>query len=352
MSDRPALRIAFAFALALTIAQAADLEVTFIAPLVAGTLAAPPAPPMALLIGLPLIAWGLMIAVVAVTGLLASWPLALMLAMVGIFLVGLRLPARPRLGAITLLALVLFAVVPDLVMRFPEATGDMTDWVVRNCLAASVAVFLAARLFPKPPTAVPAPALPTAFAAPLPPLAAALALTAAWAVWIIGPPAPAAVLVSVVIGLRPDGEPPGRTLRDRFDGALLGAGLAIVGTALIELAHSLIVVPLAVMVVTLPLARRIAAGGPSRGVAQKSLNAVAILRSSSTLLTTEYRVAQKSLNAVAILLGQGLSTLYEDTDERLGIRIAGVVIGLIYAALILRLVRGRTARAAALPASW
>ncbi len=328
MSDRPALRIAFAFALALTIAQAADLEVTFIAPLVAGTLAALPAPPLALLIGLPLIAWGLMIAVVAVTGLLASWPLALMLAMVGIFLVGFRLSTRPPLGAITLLALVLFAVVPDLVMRSPQATGDMTDWVVRNCLAASVAVFLAARLFPTPPTAVPAPALPTTFAAPIPPLAAALALTvAAWAVWIIGPPAPAAVLVSVVIGLRPGGEPPERTLRDRFDAALLGAGLAIVGTALIELAHSLIIVPLAVMVVTWPLARRIAAGGPSRAV------------------------AQKTLNAVAILLGQGLSTLYDDTDERLGIRIAGVVIGLIYAALILRLVRGRPAGAAAPPAS-
>jgi hypothetical protein len=232
------------------------------------------------------------------------------------------------LGAITLLALVLFAVVPDLVMRFPAATGDMTDWVVRNCLAASVAVFLATRLFPTPPTAVPAPALPTAFAAPITPLAAALALTvAAWAVWIIGPPAPGAVLVSVVIGLRPGGEPPERTLRDRFDAALLGAGLAIVGTALIELAHSLIVLPLAVMVVTWPLARRIAAGGPSRAV------------------------AQKSLNAVAILLGQGLSTLYDDTDERLGIRIAGVVIGLIYAALVLMLVRGRTVVAAALPES-
>lgn len=110
MSERPVLRIAFAFALALTIAQAADLEVTFIAPLVAGTLAALPAPPPALLIGLPLIAWGLMIGVVAMTGLLASWPLALMLAMVGIFLVGFRLSARPRLGAITLLLLVLFAV--------------------------------------------------------------------------------------------------------------------------------------------------------------------------------------------------------------------------------------------------
>jgi hypothetical protein len=39
-----------------------------------------------------------------------------------------------------------------------------------------------------------------------------------------------------MIGLRPGGEPPERTLRDRFDAALLGAGLAIVGTALIELA--------------------------------------------------------------------------------------------------------------------
>ncbi len=328
MSDRPALRIAFAFALALTIAQAADLEVTFIAPLVAGTLAAVPAPPLALLIGLPLIAWGIMIAVVAVTGLLASWPLALMLAMVGIFLVGFRLSARPQWAVITLLVLVLFAVVPDLVMRYPDAAGDMTDAIVRNCLAASAAVFLATRFFPTPATAVPAPAMPTAFAAPIPPLAAALALTAAaWAVWIIGPPAPGAVLVSVVIGLRPGGEPPERTLRDRYDAGLLGAGLAIVGTALIELAHSLIVLPLAVMVVTWPLARRIAAGGSSRAV------------------------AQKSLNAVAILLGQGMSALYEDTDERLGIRIAGVVIGLIYAALVLRLVRGRPAGASALPAS-
>jgi len=103
----------------------------------------------------------------------------------------------------------------------------MTDWVVGNCLAASVAVFLATCFFPTPPTAVSAPALPTAFAAPIPPLAAALALTAAaWAVWIIGSPTPGALLVSVVIGLGADGEPPGRTLRDRFAAALLGAGLA------------------------------------------------------------------------------------------------------------------------------
>jgi hypothetical protein len=51
-------------------------------------------------------------------------PLALMLPMVGVFLVGFRLSTRPRLRAITLLALVVCAVARNLVMRFPAAIGD------------------------------------------------------------------------------------------------------------------------------------------------------------------------------------------------------------------------------------
>jgi hypothetical protein len=71
------------------------------------------------------------------------------------------------------------------------------------------------------------------------------------------------------------------------------------------------------------LARRFVAGGPYAGI------------------------WLKSLNAYAILLGEGFSPFFEPTDERLGIRIGGVFLGVAYAALMLWLLRPSAGRAAA-----
>ena len=43
----------------------------------------------------------------------------------------------------------------------------------------------------------------------------------------------------------------------------------------------------------------------------------------------------KSLNVLAILMGEGFSVFYQDADDRVWTRIAGVVIGLSYVALVI-----------------
>jgi hypothetical protein len=52
----------------------------------------------------------------------------------------------------------------------------------------------------------------------------------------------------------------------------------------------------------------------------------------------------KSINVLAILLGEGFSVLFDDADDRISTRIAGVIVGLVYAALVLMAMRGITAR--------
>jgi hypothetical protein len=48
----------------------------------------------------------------------------------------------------------------------------------------------------------------------------------------------------------------------------------------------------------------------------------------------------KSLNVLAILMGEGFSIFYADADDRIWTRLAGVALGLSYAALVLILTRG------------
>ena len=57
----------------------------------------------------------------------------------------------------------------------------------------------------------------------------------------------------------------------------------------------------------------------------------------------------KSLNVLAILMGEGFSVFYQDADDRVWTRIAGVVIGLSYVALVIAVSR-RLTRPAALSA--
>ena len=57
----------------------------------------------------------------------------------------------------------------------------------------------------------------------------------------------------------------------------------------------------------------------------------------------------KSLNVLAILMGEAFSVFYQDADDRVWTRIAGVVIGLSYVALVIAASR-RLTRPATLPA--
>jgi hypothetical protein len=47
----------------------------------------------------------------------------------------------------------------------------------------------------------------------------------------------------------------------------------------------------------------------------------------------------KSMNVLAILMGEGFSVFYQDADDRVWTRIAGVAIGLSYVALVIAVSR-------------
>jgi hypothetical protein len=321
LAERAALRLAFAVAASLTWAQAIDLEVSFIAPLVAAALAPLPRVPIAALLGLPVIAFGLLVAVVVMTEVLGAMPAAMAVAMFLAFLTGFRLARVARLGAVAILVLVFFAVLPDILLKAGELTDDIVGWIVRNVAIAAVSVLVAGWLFPGGAIAAPRTLRP-----PIAPAAAAAALLlAAWLAWVLDPPAPGAFLLSVLLMLKADGEPPDRVGRNRLYAALVGGGLAVAFEALTSFAPSLLVLPFVVLALSWPLARRIARGGPARAM------------------------WAKSLNAFLILSGQDMSVFYEDSQERLGIRIAGVMLGLLFALLALQLLTRRTGAAPTQP---
>ena len=105
--------------------------------------------------------------------------------------------------------------------------------------------------------------------------------------------------------------------RDRIIGAFVGGVLAVVAATVMGLAPVLPTLFLVLMVLAWPLALRIVQAGPWQGA------------------------AIKSLYALGILVGEGFSPLFEDTGERLGIRIVGVFIGLMFATAAIVLFRSR-----------
>jgi hypothetical protein len=317
---REALRIALGFAGAFVLAEGADLQLTIIAPLVAGTLSAGALPPLPALVALPFIAW-----MAAFTGgfLLQAFqgmPLVLGLALLAIFAVAYRLCFQPKLAAIGLLFLVLCAIIPDVLIRAPGVAQDLARWCLGNFVCASLAVFIAGVLLPPPMQEKRSEAL----AAPLPPIVAGgVLLLAVVLVAAIQPPAPGAALVGVVIALRPDRVEPARVIHDRVLAAIIGGAAAALAWQAVWVAPDLAVFGAVVLALAWLIALRIATPGPGRGL------------------------AMKSLNAFGILVGQGFSVFYDDTDERLWVRIAGVLIGVTYAGLALMLLRRASALAPA-----
>ena len=323
-TEREALRIALPFAAALVIAEVAALELSFLAPLMAGTMAVARTRAVTLLALPPLGA-----VLVGAAALLGDaglrHPLPLGVVLFGIFTLGFAMSARRAAAPAGLMVLATFAVLPDILARRPEVAGDLTGWIAGNIAIASLCVLASHALFPCP-AAEPRAEDP---APPLPPARAAAALLAVViAVWASQPANAAPILVSVIILLRADGGVLG-SATDRLLGALAGGVLAAGATLAVEMAPTLPVLVAATLAFCWPAARGIAAGGRWEGASAKALNALAILQ------------------------GQALSRFYADVDEGFGIRLGGVLLGLGAAFLLILLLRGEapSRRAARCPAT-
>ncbi|WP_237213677.1 DUF2955 domain-containing protein [Falsiroseomonas oryziterrae] len=310
---REALRIALGFSGAFVFAEAADIQLTFIAPLVAGTLSAGAQPSLPVLAALPVIAWvAAFVAGIALQAL-HGMPLVLCIVLFGIFTAAFRLCENERLAPVGLIFLVLCAIIPDALIRAPDLAEDLARWCAANFLCASIAVGLAGLLLPPRGSA----ARPRLLEPPISaPVAAGVLLLAVVLTAGFQPPAPGAVLVGVVIALRPDRVPPRRVIGDRILAAFIGGAAAAIAWQAVWLAPDLAVFGTVTLALAWCIALRIVAPGAMRGV------------------------AMKSLNAFGILVGQGFSIFYDDTDERLWVRIAGVLIGVTYAAIALAVLRG------------
>ena len=312
--ERRGLRIALTFTTAFVVAELLrlDLQLTFLAPLVAGVLASGPAIPTGRLAALPVIAWVL----VALAGLamqfLGGHPIVLALLGLWIFYGGFKLFEEPENATLGLVLLIVFAIVPQTLIKAPELSSDLAYWFGLNFTIAAASNWVMHRLLPDRELIEATPGRPQ-----LPALAGALALLLA--VVLIAatrPPAPGAVTIGVIIVLRADGETAANVIRDRFVAAVVGGAAAVLVWEVLWLAPTLPVLATVVLLAAWPFARRIAAGGPGVGV------------------------AMKSLNVLAILMGEGFSIFYEDADDRIWTRLAGVTIGLSYAALVLLFTRG------------
>jgi hypothetical protein len=328
-SDPPAhilaLRVTLAFAAALTVAEGWGLEFSFVAALVGATLVLGPSISALALIVLPILAWSLVTAAVLLVEALAVGLLPVfLLATVGCLWMGFRLSARnDRKNIIGLMILVVCCIVPLRLLAYPEATDEVVHDLVWNVLAGVTVAFVVGLLLPGPAT----PEVPPPRAEVLPPLVASLVLTlGAFLVWVFKPPAPGAVMIGMIITLRADLHPGFDVARDRIVGAFVGGALAVVAATVMGLAPVLPALFLVLMVCAWPLALRAVQDGPWQGA------------------------AIKSLYALGILVGEGFSPLFEDTGERLGIRIVGVFIGLLFATAAILLFRRRTSGPEVTPA--
>src|SRR5262245_52057262 len=112
--SRRGLRIALSFTAAFVLAELlrTDLQLTFLAPLVAGALAAGPALGIPPLLALPVIAWLLVAAAGVAMQFLARETVVLSLMCLWVFYLGFRMFADPRKATLGLIVLLVFAIVP------------------------------------------------------------------------------------------------------------------------------------------------------------------------------------------------------------------------------------------------
>lgn len=313
--QRRALRIALTFTAAFIAAELlrVDLQLTFVAPLVAASLSYQAKLPGRIAFALPIVAWTLVAMAGVMLQLLIEKPVALAALLLWVFWGGFTLMRSPRLGTLGLILLLVSAIVPQTLIKAPELDADLARWFAMDFALAVAADRFFRFLLPEPP-------LPPRPMAPpmLSPLGAALALLLAVCLTAsLQLPAPGAVIVGIIIVLRSDGEGAYGIILDRLVAALMGGAVALAVWEIIWVAPSLPVLAFSILIAAWLFARRIAEAGPDMGL------------------------AMKSLSVLAILIGEGFSIFYEDADDRFGTRLAGVVIGLGYVALIVGLARRR-----------
>jgi len=313
--QRRALRIALTFTVSFIAAELlrADLQLTFLAPLVAASLACQPKVPGRVALVLPLIAWTMVTIASLALQFLIDKPVVLALLLLWVFWGGFTLIQNPRLGTLGFIILLIFAIVPQTLIKAPELDADLAWWFGLDFALAVAADSIFRRLLPEPPP--PQRIMPPPLLSPLGAAAAlllAVVFTAAMQL-----PAPGAIIVGIVIVLRSDGGSAYGVILDRLIAALMGGAMALAVWEVIWVAPSLPVLVMSVLLAAWLFSRRIAEGGPDAGL------------------------ALKSLNVLAILIGEGFSVFYEDADDRFGTRLAGVMIGLAYVALVVRLAQHR-----------
>ncbi len=320
--QRRALRIALTFTASFIAAELfrADLQLTFVAPLVAASLSYQAKLPGRVALVLPIVAWG-MVATAGVTlQLLIEKPVVLAVLLLWVFWGGFTLMRSPRLGTLGLIVLLISSIVPQTLIKAPEFDADLARWFAVDFALAVAADWIFRSLLPEPP--LPSRALPPPLMSPL---GAAVALLLAVALTAsLQLPAPGAVIVGIIIVLRSDSDGAYGIILDRLIAALMGGAMALAVWEIIWVAPSLPVLALSLLLAAWLFAQRIAEGGPDMGL------------------------AMKSLSVLAILIGEGFSVIYEDTDDRFGTRLAGVMIGLLYVAVIVVLARRRQERPASL----
>lgn len=313
--QRRALRIALTFTAAFIAAELlrADLQLTFVAPLVATSLACQPKAPWRIALALPLIAWTLVTVAGLVLQFLIERPVVLALLLLWVFWGGFTLMRNARAGTLGLLILLVFAIVPQTLVKAPELDADLAWWFGSAFVLAVGSDLFFRGLLPEPPP--PRPMMPPPLLSPLG--ASGALLLAVVLIASVQLPAPGAIIVGIVIVLRSDGESAYGIILDRLIAALMGGAMALAVWEIISIAPSLPVLALSLLFAAWLFARRFVEAGPDAGL------------------------ALKSLSVLAILIGEGFSIFYEDADDRFGTRLAGVVIGLTYVAVIVWLVRRR-----------
>ena len=319
--QRRALRIALTFTASFIAAELlrADLQLTFVAPLVAASLACQPKVPRRVAFVLPLIAWTMVTIAGLMLQFLITKPVVVALLLLWVFWGGFTLLRSPRSGTLGLVILLVFAIVPQTLIKAPELDADLAWWFGLDFALAVAADWIFRGLLPEPPQ--PQSVMPPPLLAPLGAAGALLLAVAATVAMQL--PAPGAIIVGIIIVLRSDGEGAYGIILDRLIAAFMGGVMALAVWEIIWIAPSLPVLAASLLLAAWLFAMRIAEGGPGAGL------------------------AMKSLSVLAILIGEGFSIFYEDADDRFGTRLAGVMIGLGYVAVIVWLVRRRNGGMAA-----
>ena len=114
----------------------------------AGALAVEPAVGTIRLIALPIFAWLLVALAGIAMQFLSREPVVLGLLSVWVFYLGFKMFADPRNATLGLILLLVFAIVPQALIKGPELSGDLAYWFGMNFGIAALCEWVIRRLLP------------------------------------------------------------------------------------------------------------------------------------------------------------------------------------------------------------